>query len=153
MRPKLKIQNMKGQLSPVSGQKAWGKGQNDVTTTRETESASWRQVGWSYHHHRPTIVLLSLSYHCFIFIIVPLLYFIIVSSSKWDQDTCDISLAQTRSDLCQSWSQESDQIQKIFLKILFCRNIRWSILGSRNTFLCSWENYGNWKCLLEVDSK
>ena len=153
MRPKLKIQNMKGQLSPVSGQKAWGKGQNDVTTTRETESASWRQVGWSYHHHRPTIALFSLSYHCFIFIIVPLLYFIIVSSSKWDQDTCDISLAQTRSDLCQSWSQESDQIQKIFLKILFCRNIRWSILGSRNTFLCSWENYGNWKCLLEVDSK
>ena len=178
MRPKLKIQNMKGQLSPVSGQKAWGKGQNDVTTTRETESASWRQVGWSYHHHRPTIALFSSSYHCsifialpllyfhhrtialfslsnhcFIFIIVPLLYFIIVSSSKWDQDTCDISLAQTRSDLCQSWSQESDQIQKIFLKILFCRNIRWSILGSRNTFLCSWENYGNWKCLLEVDSK
>ena len=70
MRPKLKIQNMKGQLSPVSGQKAWGKGQNDVTTTRETESASWRQVGWSYHHHRPTIALFSSSYHCFIFIIV-----------------------------------------------------------------------------------
>ena len=75
MRPKLKIQNMKGQLSPVSGQKAWGKGQNDVTTTRETESASWRQVGWSYHHHYRYFSLFSSSYHCFIFMIVPLLYF------------------------------------------------------------------------------